>query len=52
MNPGVLRKHDSSSKSLSLFSSNEMIIRFTVPKAKIKVHRDFKSDKRIKVMLI
>lgn len=42
----------SSSKSLSLFSSNEMIIRFTVPKAKIKVRRDFKSDKRIKVMLI
>lgn len=41
-----------SSKSLSLFSSNEIIIKFTVPKAKIKVRRDFKSDKRIKVMLI
>lgn len=41
-----------SSKPLSSFSSNEIIIKFTMPKAKIKVHRDFKSDKRIRDMLI
>lgn len=41
-----------SSKTLSSFSSNEIIIKFTMPKAKMKVHRDFKSDKWIRNMLI
>lgn len=41
-----------SSKPLSSFPSREVTMKFTVPKARIKVHKNFKSDKRIRDMLI
>lgn len=41
-----------SNTPFSSFSSNEIIMKFIMPKEKIKVCRDFKSDKRIRDKLI